>query len=195
MSLTTASLAQLATCLSQSVYDQALTRGMKYPILAYDQAKGQIRIRADNQRIRWFPAICFDLTGQDCLMISAITLDDPIHDPYHECIEVTISLSNGQERWCFCVTPSWLASAVTRHVEPKQTELHGFAIGQLTLLADYHTTNTGTSFGFISMPHMITLSSLSHEIITAALEYINNQDELLSCTRARNREKAIEDDG
>jgi hypothetical protein len=182
--VSTVPTSRLATCLSSSSYPEALTRGKKYPILAHDGEKHQIRICGDNQRSRWYPAICFDLTGNDCPMITAITLDDPIQDPQHDCIEVTITLSGGKKRWCICVTPSWLADALRNASAPKHLDIHGVPIVQYTFLADYGTARDGSFFGVVHVPHMLTFSTLSEPVIAAALEQIINKNELHACTRS-----------
>src|SRR5689334_16196084 len=53
-----------ATCVSVGVYAGALTFGNEYAILTHDADKGQVEVRGDNGRKRWFPSYCFDLTGQ-----------------------------------------------------------------------------------------------------------------------------------
>jgi hypothetical protein len=175
---------QLATCLDQTSYPEALTRGKKYPILAYDGEKRQIRICGDNQRSRWYPTVCFDLSGNDCPLITAITLDDPIQDPQHDCIEVSISLSNGKTRWCFCVTPSWLAGAISNLNAPKLIDIDGFPLAQHSLLADFMTASDGSFFGVVNVPHLLILSTLSEPVIRAALEHIISQNELDRSTRS-----------
>src|SRR5881392_104941 len=106
-----------ATCIRESSYNEALTRSKKYEVLS--EKEGSIRVKGDNGRSRWFPKTCFDLTGKNVAVFEGFTIDDPIHDPKCDCIEVTVRLSTRRHRWCFFVTPSWLASYLTGTLKPK----------------------------------------------------------------------------
>jgi hypothetical protein len=172
----------VATCIDQASYSSALTRGKQYTVLAYDAAKQQFRVQGDNGRRRWFPALCFDLTGQPCPIMQSFSIDDPIHDPQHDCIEVTVRLSDGQVRWCFFVTPRWLVTALTQGPPPKQVEKHGLQLTELTYLDTTLEAEDGTQFGLINVPHMIVISDLSEATLARALGYIDSQNDLAACT-------------
>ncbi len=98
----------LATCLDEGVFSDALTRGRRYPILAHDRDKGQIKVQGDNGRSRWFPCYCFDLTGGEVPTIVRIDPSDLIGAPLTYTVQVEVELSDGQRRWCFFVTPEFL---------------------------------------------------------------------------------------
>lgn len=94
-----------ATCTDIAVYEDALTYGSRYRVLARDEAKRQVQVRGDNARERWFPEYCFDLTGQPVArLVSVFTegLDAPN-------VDVSIEFSDGTWRWCTFTTPDALA--------------------------------------------------------------------------------------
>ena len=51
------------TCIIESVYSHALTRGKRYMVLQADETKRQVKVRGDGGRARWYPMYCFDMTG------------------------------------------------------------------------------------------------------------------------------------
>jgi hypothetical protein len=173
-----------ATCMDISIYREALTRGKKYEVLAYDEAKGKIRVKGDNGRTRWFPKLCFDLKGRTVGVLESFTIDDPILDPKMDCIEVTVKLSTRRKRWCFFVTPSWLEAYMSGTLEPKPIDHDGWVIHQITYLGHTVTTREGRQFEAIHVPHMIIVPELTPEIIEASLRYIDGQGELKECTKS-----------
>ncbi len=56
------------------MYRDALTRGQLYPVLAFDEAQQQVKIRGDNGRVRWYPALCFDMSEENARSLLAYTL-------------------------------------------------------------------------------------------------------------------------
>ena len=173
-----------ATCISESEYSEALTYGKRYEVLAYEGDKEQVRVKGDNGRTRWFPKICFDLTGKKLAVIDNFTIDDPIHDPKCDCVEVTVKMSTGRRRWCFFVTPGWLSGYLNSTIEPKLIDNDGFIMHQITYLGDSITSKTGTRFEAIHVPHMIIVPEMTVEIIEATLRHIEKQGELRQCTRS-----------
>ncbi len=84
-------------CVSESVYRDALTRGKLYTVLATDGEKRQVRILGDNERIRWFPAYCFDQGDRTVPVLIRYWIEDPITSDYDLPIEVTVLLSDGSK--------------------------------------------------------------------------------------------------
>ena len=80
----------------------ALNRGKRHIVLAADIEKHQVRIKGDNQRIRWFPAHCYDQSDLSAPVLATFHLEDPIRPQENIFIEVTVELSNGDNlSWFF----------------------------------------------------------------------------------------------
>jgi hypothetical protein len=77
-------------CARVSVYQDALTRGNRYHVLAHDNAKRQVRVKGDNGRTRWFPVDCFDQSSSAVPTLSGYLIDDPITPGQELSIDVTI---------------------------------------------------------------------------------------------------------
>jgi len=91
---------QIATCVCVSVYEDALTRGLKYKVLEIDEEKQQVKIKGDNGRTRWFPINCFDLTGADVPEIESIWIEaeewpPDEWNPLTDDTDVTVKLTDG----------------------------------------------------------------------------------------------------
>ena len=144
-------------CVSESVYRDALTRGKKYTVVAIDDKKRQVRIKGDNGRTRWFPTYCFDQSDRSIATLITFHLDDPIRPHEDLPIEVTVELSNGEQRWCIFATPSTLVS--------------------------YGDWINGTQVPFhYGNRHIIIARELSEDFIGRMLHYIDSQGELVECT-------------
>ena len=147
------------TCIREGVYQEALTYGKVYTRLAFDKVREKIKLRGDNGRARWFPAAYFVLGQRDVAKIARIvSIDDIVLTPGS--IEVTIELADGQQRWCFFVTPERLG------------ELNSGTDLLNARLILYH------------VPHMIVVDRLTPHVITLALQHIEHQGEILRCTLA-----------
>lgn len=146
-----------ATCIKESVYSDALTRGGKYPVLAVNDDGKQIKIEADNKRQRWFPSYCFDLTGSDVPAVTNVVIRSELEEPLTAPVEVVVELSNGQARWCFFATPDTLTT-----------------VSQIRL--------DGGTVNMYGAPHLIVVSTINEDIIVQALESINKLGELMECT-------------
>ena len=144
-------------CVCESVYRDALTRGKRYAVRAIDSEKRQVRITGDNGRTRWFPVYCFDQSDLSVPMLATFHLDDPIRPHEDLPIEVTVELSNGEQRWCIFATPSSLASCGD-WIEGTQVP--------------FHYCNR----------HIIIARELSEELVGRMLRYIDSQGELAECT-------------
>jgi len=144
-----------ATCVCVGVYAQALTFGNEYAILSHDPGKGQVEVRGDNGRKRWFPSYCFDLTGQPVVKLVRMTTEDPLDGSISP--EVVLEFSDGQRRWCYFTTPELLA------------QFGGDAQFDGERLLSYS-------------PHMIVLSGITRGMIEHSLAYIESQGQLLDCS-------------
>ena len=143
-------------CISESVYRDALTRGRVYTVLATDEEKRQVRIRTDTGRIRWFPAYCFDQSDRVVPILSGYRCEDPITSDQLP-VEVTVQLSNNEQRWCIFSTPSGLANC--------GDWIEGTEI-------NFHYGNR----------HIIIAEQLSEDLIGRMLHYIDKQGKLMECT-------------
>ncbi len=144
------------TCVDESVYSEALTRGRRYPILATDESKRQIRVRGDDGRACWFPDHCFDLVGADVPTVVDIRLSEPIEEPLTYAVEAIVELSDGRLRRCVFATPEILSQL-------KQADL---GLQELLWCGP-----------------VVVVSEVSHEVIERALRYIDAHNELLISTR------------
>lgn len=140
-----------------SVFGQAISRGKRYPVLAADAAKRQVRIRGENGRTRWYPMGCFDMNGMDVPVLESFQILDAIGPGQDQFIEVDVHLSNGQHRWCWFATPKALAN-------------NGDWIEGTTI--PFHFGNR----------HVIIAGELSEELIGLMLRHIDSQNALLDCT-------------
>lgn len=119
-------------------------------------------ITSDQGRNRWFPASHFDLTGNDALRIVHINILDLLTPPYRAGIEVHITLSNSDERYCIFAVPGALSSFGDT-VFDTDTRIH-----------------YGTNF--------IVVSEISEEIITQAIKYLLTHNALLQHTLSTSKE-------
>lgn len=140
-----------------SVFAQAITRGKRYPILAIDVAKRQVRVRGDNERTRWYPMHCFDVNGMHVPVLESFQVLDVIRPGQDQVVEVDVLLSNGQRRWCWFATPGALAKNGDR-VQGTRVPFH---------------------FG---NRHVIVAGELSDQLIELMLRHIDNQGALEDCT-------------
>lgn len=149
-----------ATCITESVYQDALTYARKYAVLERkdDPRRPTIKVQGDNGRVRWFPATCFDLSGPDLPCLQEMTICDDLANATTAAIEVEISLTDGQRRWCFFTTPEALRQ-------------FGDRIDGTTIRIHYNE------------PQLIILNQLDETIIEQALRHIERQGKLLVCTR------------
>ncbi len=143
------------TCICESVYRNALTRGRKYATI--EKKDGLVKITGDNGRTRWFSSYCFDLQGECATTMTSFKLDDPIEDASKYAVEVTVTLSDGQRRWCLFTTPSVLASC-GELLEDTQVR--------------FHYCNT----------HLIVATEISEILVKRILKEIDAQGDLISCT-------------
>ncbi|MGE5370594.1 MAG: hypothetical protein ACM3QZ_01260 [Solirubrobacterales bacterium] len=160
-----------ATCRTAGVYSEALVRGNTYEILDEDQEKGQVKVKGENGRTRWFSAGCFDF---ECKPVPALvdwTFDDHVSedddgtDP--NWIEVSFDLSDGSRRWCILYTPERLLSSLGRpDLDPPG--LH--------------------------IPHMIIVRSYRREDVERTLRYLDEEDRLIGASRELNSQPPLNDD-
>jgi hypothetical protein len=98
-------------CIDVSIYMGALTRGKTYDVLERDTEKRQVRLQADNGRVRWFPFYCFAIAGQEYLKVESIVVENPISNPYCDAVEITLHVVAGDKeskRWCYFLTPAYV---------------------------------------------------------------------------------------
>lgn len=91
-------------------------------------------------------------------MIANINIEDPIEISQRAAIEVVVELENGEKRWCFFFTP------------------------QAAALCGDWINGTKVNFHYNS-PHMIIVSEISETIIHAAINDIESQGLIESCTK------------
>ena len=144
-------------CICQSVYGSALTRGKVYSANRVDLEHRQYRVRGDNGRSAWFPWYCFASPGTELPELVRYSIDDPIEDGDDVIVEVTVELSTGERRWCRFSTPDALTDS-------------GWVLGDTDV--HFHYGNR----------HLIVVSRLSHDVIAAALKWLDVQDDLVDCT-------------
>ena len=147
----------VVTCVKESVYSAALTRGETYEVTEVDQAKHQVRLRGESGRTRWFPMHCFVEGSIKVPVLAGFSVDDPLDGRSQGLVEVTVELTGGQKRWCLVATPKGLVSS--------GEELEGG-------VAEFHAPNH----------HLLIISSLTVGTIGALLRHLDSQGELEACT-------------
>jgi hypothetical protein len=146
----------IATCVHVGVYRHALTYGDQYAILARDADKGQVKVRGDNGKPRWYPDHCFDMSGRPVARLVRISIEDPLDGPHS--VDVVLEFSDGQQRWCYFITPATLS------------QLGGAEQFSGERLLSYHC------------PHMIVVSAITVEVIEKSLAFIESQGEIVDCS-------------
>lgn len=110
----------LITCTCAGVY--ALKRGKQYELLAHDTEKDQVRLRGDLERIRWFPAHHFDLSGGSVPVLADWCFDDPViserngWDETYNWVNVTLTFDDATQRWCQMAPPEYIRGLMTHHL-------------------------------------------------------------------------------
>lgn len=144
-------------CSSVGVYREALTRGEEYVVLDRNDERQQIRVKGDNGRIRWFPRYHFCSRDEEVPVLAEFLIDDDLIDTDQGCIEVVISLSNGERRFCWFATPTALGNC-------------GEMLG-----------DTGCRYHYCNR-HFVIATDVSRESIGRVLREIESQGCLLECT-------------
>jgi hypothetical protein len=170
-----------------SSFGEQLTARERYPFLGYDPGHDRVRVIDQRGRTRWYPADHFSRVPATSPGLVSFTLDDPIYDPEHDCIEVTVELNSGQLRWCFFVTARWLLGALAGELKPKTVAPQGVPLAQYTCLDTPLVAASGQPFRMIGVPHMIVVSTLSREVVAETLGHLAGQGELRSCTKLLRR--------
>ena len=99
-------------------------------------------------------------------MLKSFTIDDDLAAQDNGAIEVTLSLADGNRRWCFFMTPAAL-SRCGDWVEGTQVRFHYDA------------------------PHMIVVSAtLDHALIERVLQDLDRQGLLVKCSLALEEQSA-----
>ncbi len=98
------------------------------------------------------------LFGKDPMVIRSINIEHEIPSPLTYSVEVTIELESGERRWCFFCTPESL-DRFGDFLPNSAIRIHACAA------------------------HMIVLSNVTQETITAAIEELQRTGELLNATR------------
>jgi hypothetical protein len=150
----------IATCIHVGVYASALTYGDRYRILASDSDKGHVRVRGDNGKVRWYPDYCFDMTGQPVAMLVQIDTDHPLNTPTVDVdVDVELTFSDGQQRWCTFTTPQVLS------------HLGGLQQFDGERLLSYDA------------PHLIVVTTISRAVIEQSLAFIQSQGKLTDSSK------------
>jgi hypothetical protein len=158
MNVTGADSPNIATCINVGVFEQALTYGDQYAILARDTEKRQVKVRGDNGRTRWYPDYCFDVSGQPVVRVVRTAIADPIDDPVTCTVDVVLEFSDGQRRLCDFTTPEALS------------QRGGVAqFGGVRLLS--------------YSPHMIVVSAITPEMIAQSVAYIESHGDIFNCSK------------
>lgn len=108
---------EMITCTNESSYGNALTRGKQYELLA--EKEGKVRVRDDNERTRWYSALCFDLEGNPAPRLIRWKFDDAPDELPEMLIELTMQFDDGMYRWSIIATPTSLRNLLEgRDMEP-----------------------------------------------------------------------------
>jgi hypothetical protein len=148
------------TCIRQSQMPQALTRGKQYAVVELDESKGQVRVRGDNLRTRWFPVACFDMDGKPAPTVVRWWFVDKVEDEISDLVDVSFELSDGTLRWCWVGTPDYLKQLLEARSDPAQW---GGA---------YEPAVWG--------PHLIVIRRLAHDEVDWVLRHIDQEGALMA---------------
>lgn len=91
-------------CKSIGIYSSQLTKRKSYAIIEVDLQN--VRIRNDEDKIRWYSKFYFDLNSEPEIVL--INIDEEILDEESDTVEVTIEFSNGERYWVVFTTPKYL---------------------------------------------------------------------------------------
>lgn len=99
-------------CKSESLYEEHISMGTGYEI--HGIKENTVRIRgALRNRLVWLPKGCF--SKKEVAAIKKIRLDNEVKDPLNDCIDVTISFTNGKKRWAWFTTLKYLEGLMDEH--------------------------------------------------------------------------------
>lgn len=149
---------QTLTCRCVGTYRDALTRGKHYAAKGRDPAKEQVRLLGDNGRERWFPMSLFVEGEVELPGLRGVDIRDDLEQADRIPIEVLVTLTTGERRWCYFATPGALSATGDRLGETDVRYHHG--------------------------PHLIVATRLTEEIIGRILKELEDQDSLIATTRA-----------
>ena len=114
-------------------------------------------MKGDNGRTRWFPAYCFGQSDRSVPTLATFHVDDPITLQEELPIEVTVKLSDGEQRWCIFATPSALVRCGD-WIEGTQVRF------------------------YYGNRHIILAEELSEDLIGRMLHCIDSQGAMVECT-------------
>jgi len=155
--LASAKWGQKLRCVNVCVHGNALTRGEIYSLAGFDSKKRVVQMRGGRARKGWFPAYCFAPPDEPIVTLESYTIDDPLEEGDDALVDVTVTLSNGEKRFCIMATPVAL-SKCGNWVEGTKVPFH-----------------YGNGF-------LIVVRKLSVDLIDRVLRYLDSQDELVECT-------------
>jgi hypothetical protein len=147
------------TCISESVYQHALTRGKIYDVLAVDADKDQVRVAADDGRMLWFSRSCFAEGAQEVPRLVSFIAQDPWGTASRQPIEVTVRLSDGSKRFCWVATPQ-------------------------ALQATGDCLSDGSTFFHAPNRNLLILSHVTQHTVELLLRHLDAQGELEGCSDA-----------
>lgn len=155
-------MSKIVTCISIGAYEKALTRGVYYEALDEDVIKKQVKIRGDNGRIRWYPAILFNLQGEAAPVILDWKFNPVVEYDVDDWVEVDIYLTDGTRRWCSFVTPTHLQERLS-------------------------LPNSQPGFW---LRYTFVISSITPDRIDAMLKFIDQQGELIEASHPYEEENS-----
>ncbi|MFD0588733.1 hypothetical protein ACFQZE_12100 [Paenibacillus sp. GCM10027627] len=120
--------------------------------------KEQIRIKGDNNRTRWFPTGYFDDPNSSVPIIQSWKFDDEIDDDSEnsiELIEITITFSTGNKRWCWICTKAGLIDYIDRNMD-------------------------GSVF---YLENRIVVKDFNYDVVNEALHELDQQNQIIGATR------------
>ncbi|MFC3750725.1 hypothetical protein [Paenibacillus sp. GCM10012306] len=141
-----------AICSSIGNYENALTKGKKYEILAEKEEK--IRIVGDHGRSVWIDKYYFNFTDEEVHILTDWKFDDDLETM--EFIEITLTFNDRVKRWCIITTPDKLKQHFARQAA---LELPGIHIG-----------------------HLIIVQTIDVDTVNAFLREMDDQGELLNAS-------------
>lgn len=167
-------------CINESVYSDHITKGNSY--LVKDQNDRNYRIKNNNDKLVWLPRYYFTPNRDELVLMKEIHINDEILDMENDCVEVSIGFDDGSWRCCIVTTPRWIQEYFQDQNVPKEENVNGFPLTQISLYHDVISDEMGKQVKMFSIPHLIILSRLTEHTIKQGIEFLDKKNDLVRST-------------
>lgn len=102
-------IGEVVYCVNESCYAEHLTKRNAYEVHRIDG--DNLRVKSKRGRLVWLSKYLFSTLCPPG--ITLINIDDVIEDSLNDCVEVTITFSDGTKRWGTFTTPNFLSNLLS----------------------------------------------------------------------------------